>query len=118
MADDFTSTECLNVPDNRTAIFEIMSWDDPVMVGTPRGPDGHFVIDGVVPVEVAVEINALFARRAGVSLDVFGLDAIDLAETGSATDRVLIEALVPFAIAEQAQAICDAHNANLAPIGT
>lgn len=113
MADHFTSRECLNGPGNRTANFEIMSWDDPVMAGTPRGPDGHFIVDGVVPVEVALEINALFARSAGVRLDIFGLDALDRAETGAETDRVLIEAMVPFAIAEQAQAICAAHNASL-----
>lgn len=104
---DFTSRERLD----RAAKFQIMNWDDPVMSETPRGPDGHFVVDGLVPVEVAIEINALFARCAGGRLDV-----VDHPEIEVGTTRVLIEGLVPFAIAERAQAICNAHNATLAPI--
>lgn len=112
MAIGFTSCERLDVPVDRTAKLEIMSWDDPVMAGTPRGQDGHFVIDGLVPIEVAIELNALCVR-SGACVDILGLDELDHADLEAETGRVLIEGLVPLAIAEQAQAICNAHNTGI-----
>lgn len=114
MAIDFTPRECLDTPVNRIAKFEIMRWEDPVMAGTSRGPDGHFVIDGLVPANVALEINALFARPEN-NLDILGLDELEYVEIATETGRVLIDGLVPLTLAQQAQAICNAHNASLPP---
>lgn len=109
----YASCENLDTRARRMATLEILNWDDPIMIGTPRGPDGHFMVDGLVPVDVALEINALFARDAGGRLDVVGLDFLDHAEIVDGTGRVLIEGVVPLAVAEQAKSICEAHNASL-----
>ncbi len=113
MTINYASCENLDTRARRMATLEILDFDDPIMNGTPRGPEGHFMVDGLVPMDVALEINALFVRGAGVRLDVLGLDFTDRDEFMDGTGRVLIEGVVPFAIAEQAQAICAAHNASL-----
>lgn len=107
MAIDLTSRERLD----RVAKFEILDWDDPIMEGTPYAPN-RFVIEGVVPLNVALEINAL-CKVPGACLEVFGLDELDPADFANETGRVLIDGLAPLAIAQKAQAICDAHNASL-----
>jgi len=95
---------------NRTAKFEILDWDDPIMEGTPYAPN-RFVIEGIVPLSVAMEINAL-CIVPGACLDVFGLNELDQADLADETGRVIIDGLVPLAIAQQAEAICNAHNAS------
>ncbi|EKF60567.1 hypothetical protein QWE_05858 [Agrobacterium albertimagni AOL15] len=106
----------LNVPADRMAKLEIVCWDDPIMRGTPQDPDGRFYIDGLVPLDVALEVNS-FCVHAGSHLDMFGLDDLEPAEIANDTGRVLIDGLVPLVIAQKAQAICDAHNASLSSIG-
>lgn len=107
MSIDLTSCERLD----RVAKFEILDWDDPVMEGTPYTPN-RFVIEGMVPLNVALEINAL-CKVPGACLDVFGLDELDPADLANETGRVFIDGRVPLAIAQKAQALCDAHNASL-----
>lgn len=61
MVIDFNSRSRLDKPD-LTANLEILGWDDPIMEGTPR--DEHRVmIDGIVPLALAREIEALCARH-------------------------------------------------------
>lgn len=105
------TTDVTSLDVNRTAKFEILDWDDPVMEGTPYAPN-RFAIEGIVPLSVAMEINAL-CSVPGACLDVYGLDELGQADLADETGRVLIDGLMPLAIAHQAQAICDAHNASL-----
>lgn len=116
MAKGLNQRQQMNVPVDRMAKFEIVEWDDPIMRGTPRELDGRFYIDGLVPLEVAIEVNSLCAH-SGTHLNIIGLDELDPVEAANDMGRVLIEGLVPLAVAHQAQAICDAHNASLSSVG-
>ena len=98
---------------NPAAAFEILRWEDPVMRGTPYDPN-RFVIDGSAPMDVALKIKAMLGECLDADFTIFGLNDPDYADINAETGRVIFEGLVPLALAEQAQSICNAHNAKLA----
>jgi hypothetical protein len=95
------------------AAIEILSWEDPVMRGTPYDPN-RFVLDGSAPMNVALEIKAMLDECQDADFTIFGLNDPDYADITAEAGRVIFEGLAPLAIAEQAKAICDAHNARSA----
>lgn len=108
MVIDFNTRERLDAV-NRTAALEIMSWDDPVMQGTPYELD-RFVIDGSAPMDVALKIKAMLDECADAEFTIIGLNNPEYADLIADTGRVIFEGLAPLALAEKAQSICNAHN--------
>ncbi|WLS07522.1 hypothetical protein Q9314_15240 [Shinella sumterensis] len=112
MVIDINSRERLDAI-NPTAAFEILSWEDPVMRGTPYDPN-RFVIDGSAPLDVALKIKAMLDDCPEADFTILGLNDPGYADMIAETGRVIFEGLVPLVSAEQAQSICNAHNAKLA----